>query len=68
MAKRAEVGRVRRKQGKEVDVSEPTEFETFDAVVRKAFSVPHDEIVKRDKEWKRKRKRARQKRAKKENG
>lgn len=35
----------------------------FDAVVRKVFSVPHDEIVKREKEYQRKRKRAKQKRA-----
>ncbi len=41
-----------------------TEFEKFDAVVRKAFSVPHDEIVKREKEYQQKRKRAKQKRAK----
>jgi hypothetical protein len=41
-----------------------SEFEQFDAVVRKVFSVPHDEIVKREKEYKRKRKREKQKRAK----
>ncbi len=40
------------------------EFEKFDAVVRKVFSVPHDEIVRREKEYQRKRKRAKQKRAK----
>jgi hypothetical protein len=40
------------------------EFDKFDAVVRKVFSVPHDEIVKREKEYKGKRKRAKQKRAK----
>jgi hypothetical protein len=44
--------------------SENTEFAKFDAVVRKVFSVSHDEIVKREKEWKRKRQRAKQKRAK----
>jgi hypothetical protein len=27
----------------------------FDAVVRKVFSVSHDEIKRREKEWKRKR-------------
>jgi hypothetical protein len=43
---------------------EKTEFEKFDAVVRKIFSVPHDEIVRREKEYQRKRKRAKQKRAK----
>lgn len=40
------------------------EFDKFDAVVRKVFSVPHDEIVKREREYQRKRKRAKQKRAK----
>jgi hypothetical protein len=41
-----------------------SEFAKFDAVVRKVFSVPHDEIVKREKEYQRKRKLARKKRAK----
>jgi hypothetical protein len=45
-------------------VPEPTEFSKFDAVVRKAFSVSHDEIVRREKAWKRKRQRAKQRRAK----
>ncbi len=36
----------------------------FDAVVRKVFSVSHDEIVRREKQYKQKRKRAKQKRAK----
>jgi hypothetical protein len=36
----------------------------FDAVVRRMMSVPHDEIVRREKEWKRKRKQAKEKRAK----
>jgi hypothetical protein len=40
------------------------EFQKFDAVVRKVFSVPHDEIVKREKEYQRKRKLAKKKRAK----
>ena len=40
------------------------EFEKFDAVVRKVFSVPHDEIVKREKQYRQKRKRAKQKRTK----
>lgn len=35
---------------------EPTEFAKFDAVVRKVFSVPHDEIVKREKQYQQKRK------------
>jgi hypothetical protein len=38
------------------------ESEKFDAVVRKVLSVSHAELVKRDKEWKRKR--AKKKRAK----
>jgi hypothetical protein len=41
-----------------------TEFEKFDATVRKVLSVSHDELVKREKEWKRKRKLAKKKRAK----
>jgi hypothetical protein len=40
------------------------EFEKFDAVVGKVFSVPHSEIVRREKEYQRKRKRLREKRAK----
>jgi hypothetical protein len=39
-----------------------TEAEKFDAVVRRLLSVSHEEIQKRDKEWKRKR--AKKKRAK----
>jgi hypothetical protein len=31
------------------------EFDKFDAVVRKLLSVSHEEIQKRDKEWRRKR-------------
>jgi hypothetical protein len=49
---------------KEKSMTEPTEFAKFDAVVRKVFAVPHDEIVKREKEYQRKRKRVKQKRAK----
>ena len=41
-----------------------TDFEKFDAVVRKVFSVSHDEIVKREKQYKQKRNRAKEKRAK----
>jgi hypothetical protein len=44
--------------------NDKTESEKFDAVVRKMMSVPHDEIVRREKEWKRKRKLANKKRAK----
>lgn len=40
-----------------------SEFDKFDAVVRKVFSVSHDEIVKREKAYQRKRKAAKQKRA-----
>lgn len=39
------------------------EFERFDATMRKVLSVSHDELQRREKEWKRKR--ARKKRAKK---
>jgi hypothetical protein len=35
----------------------------FDGVVRKMMSVSHDEIVRREKEWKRKRQRVKAKRA-----
>ena len=45
-------------------MTEPTESAKFDAVVRKMMSVSHDEIVKREKEWKRKRKRAKARRVK----
>jgi hypothetical protein len=40
------------------------EFERFDSIVRKAFSVPHNEIVRREKQYQQKRKRAKQKRVK----
>jgi hypothetical protein len=40
------------------------EFDKFDAVVGKVFSVPRAEILKREKEYQRKRKRLREKRAK----
>lgn len=43
---------------------EPTEFQKFDSTVRKVFSVSHDEIVKREKLYKKRRERAKQKRAK----
>jgi hypothetical protein len=39
-----------------------TEADKFDKVVRKLLSVSHEEIQRRDKEWRRKR--ARKKRAK----
>jgi hypothetical protein len=40
----------------------PSESEKFDATVRRLLSVSHEEIQKRDKEWRRKR--AQKKRAK----
>jgi len=40
------------------------EFEKFDTVVGKVFSVPRSEILKREKEYQRKRKRVREKRVK----
>lgn len=40
-----------------------SEFEKFDAVVRKVFSVPRAEIERREKLYQRRRKRAKQKRA-----
>ena len=39
------------------------ESQKFDAVVSKMMSVSHDEIVKREKQWKKGRQRAKQKRA-----
>ncbi len=51
------------KHGDFLNMAEETEFRKFDAVVRKVFSVPHSEIVKREKEYQRKRKRLREKRA-----
>jgi U3 small nucleolar ribonucleoprotein component len=44
------------------DRLDKSEFQKFDAVMRKVLSVSHDELKRRDKEWKRKR--ARKKRAK----
>jgi hypothetical protein len=41
-----------------------SEFEKFDAVVQKVFSVPRAEIIRREKEYQRQRKRIREKRAK----
>jgi len=35
--------------------SEPTDFEKFDAAVRKILSVSHDELKRRERAWKRKR-------------
>jgi hypothetical protein len=45
-------------------MSRSPEFERFDEVVRKVFSVPHDEMVRREKEYQRKRKLAKKKQAK----
>lgn len=36
-------------------LSKPSEAEKFDTVVRRLLSVSHEEIQKRDKEWRRKR-------------
>jgi hypothetical protein len=44
--------------------SEKSEFDKFDAVVRKMMSVPRSELQLREKEWKRKRARLNKKRAK----
>jgi hypothetical protein len=41
-----------------------SEFDKFDAVVSKVFSVPRSEIIKREREYQRKRKRLREKRMK----
>ena len=46
----------------------PTEFAKFDAVVRKMMSVSHDEIVRREAQWKKDRLRAKKKRASKTAG
>jgi hypothetical protein len=43
---------------------EPSEGQKFDTVVRKMMSVSHDEIVKREKEWKRKRQLAKRRKKK----
>jgi len=45
-------------------MEEKTEFEKFDAVARRVFSVPRAEMLKREKEYQRKRERIREKRAK----
>jgi hypothetical protein len=37
-------------------MSKDSEFSKLDATVRKVLSVSHDELVRREKEWKRKRK------------
>jgi len=42
---------------------ELTESQKFDAVMRRILSVSKDELKKREKEWKRKRERAKKKRA-----
>jgi hypothetical protein len=41
-----------------------SEFEQFDATVRKILSVSHKELQKRERAWKRKRQREKEKRAK----
>jgi hypothetical protein len=42
---------------------EKSEFQKFDAVMRKILSVSKDELKKREKAWRRKRERAKKKRA-----
>ena len=42
----------------------PSDFDNFDSTVRKVFAVPRAEILRREKEYQRKRKRAKEKRAK----
>jgi len=34
---------------------EPSEFQKFDTVMNKVLSVSHDELKRREREWKRKR-------------
>lgn len=41
----------------------PSEAQKFDSVMRKILSVSKDELKKREKEWRRKRERAKKKRA-----
>ena len=41
--------------------AEPTEFNNFDAALTKALSVSHDELVIRDKKWKKQQERKRKK-------
>jgi hypothetical protein len=43
---------------------EGSEFEKFDSIVGRVFSVPRAEILKREKEYQRKRKRLKEKREK----
>jgi hypothetical protein len=43
---------------------ESSEFQKFDAVVRKMMSVPRAELQRREKEWKRKRAKIKKKQAK----
>ncbi len=45
------------------DNSSPTESQRFDTVMRKILSVSKEELKKREKNWKRKRERAKKKRA-----
>ena len=46
-----------------VEKLEPSEFEKFDAVMRKVLTVSKEEMKKRERVWKRKRERAKKKRA-----
>lgn len=40
------------------------EFSRFDATVRQVMSVSHDELLRREKQWKKERQRAKKNRAK----
>ena len=44
--------------------NEPSEFQKFDALVRKVLAVPHSEVQARMKDWKKQKERKRKKRAK----
>jgi hypothetical protein len=46
-----------------MEKEQQSEFKKFDETVRRMISVPRAELEKREKEWKRKRARAKKKRA-----
>jgi hypothetical protein len=50
-------------QADNLQQEEASEFQKFDAVMRKILTVSKEELKKREKEWKRKRERAKKKRA-----
>jgi hypothetical protein len=62
--RRLDYGRWNQESGAmKIKTGSPTEAEKFDTVVRKLLSVSHEEIQKRDKEWRRKRNLVKKKRA-----